>query len=411
MSTFTRYRWLPEGAFPLNLGEPHARPAGRYLTLGVAALVLMAVPMWLPRWAWLLIGAGLAVWATLGFGFAQRPQYPTSWLVRQPTRLGRVDSGDKDRTGPAPGVVTWLRSGEIQLVQRSWATAATAAHARFLDATGLAETTSVADWDEDEEFEYGTGESGYLLRDERAAFAVHGYELSDESGTGLLPFGWLGVARDRLPVQRHGPNVTRVGYDDVRALARVGAAPAHRLEAAFAGHAQPSEVDLVLDLGLPRGWPSILDTLPPAEVRAMLAPARIAVLRAELLAQGARDLAWEQERDVVTPVSPEWTERWLSRLDNISAAGHPPELTPGAWPELSGTAYTGLLLAATATDSTDRPLRPLLGSLGVPTESAAQRLTWAPGRVRWNLLDRANLVACYGFSICAGAAFSSWLDG
>ncbi|MGW0521225.1 hypothetical protein [Crossiella sp. NPDC003009] len=409
MSKFPSYRWLPKGAMPFSHGEPEGRPVGRYLGLGVATLVLMAQPLVLPRWAWLLVVAGLAVLATVAFAYGRRPAYPTTWLVHQPERIGLVRSGDEDVTGPAPATVTWLHSAETQIWQRSWAVAVEGAAERVLDAAGLADPANITAWDEDDD-EPGPL-PGYVLRDRRGAVGVPGYHLppSAEDRTGTLPFEWLGVPREELPAQRHAPTITRVTFDDVRALARAGVAPAHRLEAAFGRYAQPTEADLVLELGLPRGWASILDTLPPAEVRALPVAERIAVLRAEVLAQSERDLAWERERGVAVPVTPQWTDRWLRRLDTLGpAAEAAPRLAAGAWPELSGTARTALLFAATGTDLSDRPLRPMLESFGVPTESPVERLSWGPAHRFWQVMDRVTLLACWAVVIAASSSVAFW---
>jgi hypothetical protein len=60
---------------------------------------------------------------------------------------------------------------------------------------------------------------------------------------------------------------------------------------------------------------------------------------------------------------------------------------------LSPTARAALLLAVTATDLTDHPLRSTTPALGVPAQSSAQWLAWPRGQKAARVADRLLLVA------------------
>ncbi|MBP2473570.1 hypothetical protein JOF53_002442 [Crossiella equi] len=403
---FPRYPWLPRGARSLGIGDPLPVAGGRYFVLAVATLVLLGNPVLLPWWAVLAVLAGLALLTTVTVACSRAPQYPTMWLVTEPERIGVVHAGNPG--DPEPGTVTWLARAETSLRQGSWAGAAEEAYGRYLDAAGAAPTEQVPDPGEEEDEDEAPALPGYVLWDSRGAAVVHHHQADSAAVRSL--FDELDVLRDQLPAPRRTPLATRVNFDDARALVRVGAAPAHRVEAAFGGYARQTEIDVLLDLGLPRGFPSVLDTLPPAEVRALPVADRLAVLREEVVVQGGRDLAWERARGTGAPISPEWTEQWLARLDALGAApGTAPALVPGAWPEVGVTARVALLVLASGTDLSARPVRAELESLGIPGEAATERLSWGPRRGLWLAVDKVVLGGCYLAGITAVAVFVHWL--
>jgi hypothetical protein len=182
------------------------------------------------------------------------------------------------------------------------------------------------------------------------------------------------------------PEEVVVTAGDVRAFVAAGLGPAYRLEAAFAGVAVDEQVDQELDLRRLRGWPSRVDGMDAAARRRAGLTGLAGVLRNDLTAQAERDAAWESAHAVADPLVPLWRARWEARLATLSARpgsqtlNAPPATPVDREPRLSPTGRAGLLLAVTATDLTDHPLRSTATTLGVPTHPSAQWLAWPRGQ-------------------------------
>lgn len=194
--------------------------------------------------------------------------------------------------------------------------------------------------------------------------------------------GLVAATGSPAPSQRRGlgiPDVVAVTAADVRAFARSGLAPAYRLEAAFRDVALES--DPRVSLAALRGWPSRVDDLAPDSDADVLA-----LLREDLKAQAQRDAAWESAHEIAEPLAGAWEEWWAARLDTGV------EVRPGRPQEgLSQTGKAALMLAATASDLTDDPLRAAATGLGVPAQPAATWVTWPRGHFAARLGDRLLL--------------------
>jgi hypothetical protein len=195
------------------------------------------------------------------------------------------------------------------------------------------------------------------------------------------------------------PEEVAVTAGDVRAFVAAGLGPAYRLEAAFTGVAVDEQADLELDLRRLRGWPSHVDRL-DAAARRRAGPAGLAgMLRDDLVAQAERDTDWESAHAITEPLVPLWRARWEARLAAVAArpTSHPldaPPPTPAnREPGLSPTGRAALLLAVTATDLTDHPLRSTATALGVPAQPSAQWLGWPRGHKPARVADRLLLLA------------------
>ncbi|MEV6109207.1 hypothetical protein AB0M28_31545 [Streptomyces sp. NPDC051940] len=216
----------------------------------------------------------------------------------------------------------------------------------------------------------------------------HQVRMLHEIGAVLrTPVPGVGASEVRVPRE------LRVPASDLRTICALGAVPARLLEAEFDDPRQVSEapVDVGLDLGAVRAWPSRLDEVPLAQLAKADRSWVAGVLRDDLRAEMFR----ERRLDTVDPEHLRaWHRRWRMIVTRYEVRRH----TPGARRSravsagrqkfdllpvhrtLSETGATALKLVITATDVFHDPLRAALAEpLDLSAAPSARRLPWPRG--------------------------------
>jgi hypothetical protein len=407
-----RFEWLPKGVVPWDVvavGGPEPVPRA------VVAVVLIAVVavVWEPpiRRA-LLAVAVVLVLALLAWPLrrrAERVAVEGSWLAFEAASVSLV-RGEVDwppPEPPGPGARVDIAEARGRILDHPRSAAAVRAALALLRATwpdaelpgrdiagiGLPLVGAEEDFEEDAP-RPRPGAPCVVVHDDRGGFAL-GTDVSDgldeEANAKRARARQTLLARlaartgSAVPSAHPGvvvPEEVMVTAGDVRAFVAAGLGPAYRLEAAFTGMAVEEAVDLELDLRRLRGWPSQVDSMDATARRRAGSAGLAGLLRDDLAAQAERDTGWESAHAVAEPLVPLWRARWEARLATLAtrptsqildtAPATPVDREPG----LSPTGRAALLLAVTATDLTDHPLRSTAAALGVPTHASARWLAW-----------------------------------
>jgi hypothetical protein len=417
-----RFEWLPKGVVPWDAvavggPEPVPRAVVAVVLIGVVAVV------WEPpiRRAVLAV-AVVPMLALLAWPLrrrAERVAVEGSWLAFEAASVSLV-RGEVDwppPEPPGPGARVDIAEARGRVLDHPRSAAAVRAALALLRATwpdaelpgrdiaGIGLSPVGAEDFEEDAPRPRPGAPCVVVHDHRGGFALRtdvsdGLDEEDRAQRGRARQTLLArlAARTGSAVPSAHPGVVVseevvVTAGDVRAFGAAGLGPAYRLEAAFTGMAVDEAVDLELDLRRLRSWPSQVDSM-DAAARRRAGPAGLAgLLRDDLAAQAERDTGWESAHAVAEPLVPLWRARWEARL--VTLATRPtsqildtaPATPVDREPCLSPTGRAALLLAVTATDLTDHPLRSTATALGVPTHASARWLAWPRGQKAARVAD------------------------